>query len=264
MAIARVDLHSDALGTGASLTVVLPQRTAGLMGSPSRAREGGHPVLYLLHGLSDDDTSWARRTSLERCVAPLGLVVVMPSLRASWCSDTVTGERFWTYLAEELPAFAASTFNLSTRREDTFVAGVSMGGYGAVKWALRAPERFAAAASFSGALDVAGLRHDPGLGPVLERVFGEAPPPEDDVYELLRRADPAALPALYACCGTEDQVLEQTPRFAEAARAQGVPVTVELAPGGHEWAYWDRALPRALNWLPLPGDVPAAPDDADA
>lgn len=264
MAIARVDLHSDALGTGASLTVVLPQRTGGLMGDASRARDGGHPVLYLLHGMSDDDTSWARRTSLERYAAPLGLVVVMPSVRTSWYSDTVGGERFWTYLSQELPAFVASTFSVSSAREDTFVAGVSMGGYGALKWALRAPGRFAAAASLSGALDVAGLMGHEGLGPVLHRAFGEAPAPEDDLYALLRRADPAALPALYACCGTEDQMAEQSPRFAAAAQERGVPVTLEMGPGDHDWRYWDAAVQRVLDWLPLPADVPAAPDDADA
>ena len=110
------------------------------------------PVLYLLHGLSDDDTIWSRRTSIERYVAPLGIAVVMPQVHQSFYSDEVHGLPFWTFLTEELPALVHGFFRTSTRREDTFVAGLSMGGYGAMKWALREPHRFAAAASLSGAL----------------------------------------------------------------------------------------------------------------
>jgi putative tributyrin esterase len=121
-------------------------------------------VLYLLHGLSDDDTIWLRRTSIERYVAPLG-----------------------------------SFFRVSQRREDTFVAGLSMGGYGAIKLALRHPDRFAVAASLSGALDVAGLSSGaplpeaPGL---IRRVFGDGPVAggPDDLLALLAAADPSPCP----------------------------------------------------------------------
>ena len=126
-------------------------------------------MLYLLHGLSDDDTIWLRRTSIERYVAPLGLAVVMPQVHRSFYTDEAHGNRYWTFLSEELPELVHHFFRLSRRREDTFVAGLSMGGYGALKWALREPERFAAAASMSAAADVAGMQAHGDWRPELVR-----------------------------------------------------------------------------------------------
>src|SRR4029079_1126758 len=96
---------------------------------------------------SDDDSIWLRRTSIERYVADLGIAVVMPQVHRSYYTDEAYGRPYWTFLSEELPRVASGFFRLSPRREDTFVAGLSMGGYGAFKWALRQPWRFAAAAS---------------------------------------------------------------------------------------------------------------------
>ena len=116
------------------------------------------PLLYLLHGLSDDHTAWVRYTSIERYADAYGLAVVMPQVHRSFYTDQAHGGAFWTFLAEELPELVQRFFVVSARREDTFVAGLSMGGYGALRWALRRPGRFAAAASLSGALDVDALR----------------------------------------------------------------------------------------------------------
>jgi S-formylglutathione hydrolase FrmB len=243
------------------MTVLLPQRTSTQIGMAGRTVAGPPPVLYLLHGLSDDDTIWLRRTSIERYVAPLGLAVVMPQVHRSFYTDEAYGGRYWTFLAEELPALVADLFRVSDRREDTFVAGLSMGGYGALKWALRQPERFAAAASLSGAVDVAGLRTHrirPEDLRLFDRVFGdrEAAGGPDDVLALLRAADPATLPALYACCGTEDELIGDNERFRDACAAAGVPLTTDFGPGAHDWAYWDVRIQDVLTWLPL---RPAAP-----
>src|SRR3712207_4064507 len=180
------------------MTVLLPQRTTTQIGMTGATGGGPPPVLYLLHGLSDDDTIWLRRTSIERYVAPLGLAVVMPQVHRSFYADERYGGRYWTFLSEELPALVDSWFRVSQRREDTFVAGLSMGGYGALKWALRQPDRFAAAASLSGAVGVEGLRtrrgrpEDPRL---FERISGDASPAgtDDDLLALIGRADPSAL-----------------------------------------------------------------------
>jgi S-formylglutathione hydrolase FrmB len=253
----RCDFFSEALSLSTSMTVLLPQRTSTQIGMAGRTVAGPPPVLYLLHGLSDDDTIWLRRTSIERYVAPLGLAVVMPQVHRSFYTDEAYGGRYWTFLSEELPALVADLFRVSGRREDTFVAGLSMGGYGALKWALRQPERFAAAASLSGAVDVAGLRtrrvrpEDPRL---FDRVFGdrEAAGSPDDVLAVLRAADPATLPALYACCGTEDELSGDNERFRDACAAAGVPLTTDFGPGAHDWAYWDVLIQDVLAWLPLP------------
>src|SRR5215211_3786089 len=157
MAHLRCDFFSDTLGLSTSMTVILPQPTQNQIGMAGAAAEGPPPVLYLLHGLSDDDTIWLRRTSIERYVAPLGLAVVMPQVHRSFYTDEHYGGRYWTFLSEELPDLVGSWFQVSQRREDTFVAGLSMGGYGALKWALRQAGRFAAAACLSGAVNVEGL-----------------------------------------------------------------------------------------------------------
>ena len=248
MALLRCDFFSEVLGRGTSMTVVLPQPAAGQIGMGGSGGDGDPPVLYLLHGLSDDDTTWSRRTSVERYAAPHGLAVVMPQVGRSFYADEVHGGRYWTFLSEELPAVVARFFRVSQRREDTFVAGLSMGGYGAFKWALRQPERFAAAVSLSGVLDLGRHR---GVPDDLRRVFGgsRVRGTGDDLLHLLGRTDPARLPRLMQHCGTEDFLYRENVVFRDAAAAAGVPLTTVFGPGDHEWGYWDAAIRQALPWL---------------
>jgi S-formylglutathione hydrolase FrmB len=259
MAHLRCDFFSEALSLSTSMTVLLPQQTATQIGMAGRSLDGPAPVLYLLHGLSDDDTVWLRRTSIERYAAPRGLAVVMPQVHRSFYTDQAYGGRYWTFLSEELPQLVGSLFRVSDRREDTFVAGLSMGGYGAVKWALRHPERFAAAASLSGAVDVAGLhtgRVRPEDPRMFDRIFdgAEVSGTPDDLLWLLTQVDPAALPDLYLCCGTEDALIADNRGFVAACGAAGVPVTSSFGAGAHDWAYWDTQIQEVLAWLPLAAD----------
>jgi len=254
VALIRCDFFSDVLELSTSMTVILPQATSTQIGLSGSARAGAFPTLYLLHGLSDDDSSWVRRTSIERYVAPLGLAVVMPQVNRSFYADEAHGNRYWTFLSEELPEIVSHFFRVSERRSDTFVAGLSMGGYGALKWALRQPERFAAAASLSGALDVAGKERSGQWRPdLVHRVFGDGPVTGtgNDLVWLLEQADVPALPQLYVCCGTEDDLIEDNRSFVAAAGDRGVAPTVDFGPGGHDWAYWDRTIQDVLAWLPL-------------
>jgi S-formylglutathione hydrolase FrmB len=254
VALVRCDFFSDVLGLSTSMTVILPQKTSTQIGMAGRVGGGPAPVLYLLHGLSDDDTIWLRRTSIERYAAELGLAVVMPQVHRSFYTDEVYGGRFWTFLTEELPATVGSFFTVAGRPQDTFVAGLSMGGYGALKWALRQPDRFAAAASLSGALDVARLARTRTEDPMLyQRVFGdrEIAGTEDDVLWLLDQADVDRLPALYVACGTEDELIGGNRTVVERFAARGIPVTVDFGPGTHEWDYWDARIQDVLAWLPL-------------
>jgi S-formylglutathione hydrolase FrmB len=261
MALVRCDYFSDVLEMGTSMTVLLPQTTSaqiGVSGSerPGRDPADGAPVLYLLHGLSDDATAWTRYTSIERYVEPLGVAVVMPQVARSFYLDQAHGGRYWEHLSQEVPAVAEAFFRLSGSRDDTFVAGLSMGGYGAMKWALHQPERFAAAASFSGALDLATRQASGALRPDLadaavgdRQVAGS----DDDLLALLERRAAASvdLPALYVSCGTDDELVSESHAFLAAADRLGVEVTRDLGPGGHEWSYWDRQVQRVLDWLPL-------------
>jgi putative tributyrin esterase len=255
MAHLRCDFFSDTLSLSTSMTVILPQPTKNQIGMAGKAGEEPPPVLYLLHGLSDDDTIWLRRTSIERYVAELGWAVVMPQVHRSFYSDEVYGGRFWTFVSEELPEIVSRFFRVSTARADTFVAGLSMGGYGAMKLALRQPGRFAAAASLSGALDLkamvaAGLKspEDPAL---FNRVLGPGTElvANDDLLDLVRRADAESLPALYACCGTEDPLLPANHSFVAACAEAGVPVAASWSQGGHEWGYWDDQIVTVLDYF---------------
>lgn len=254
MALVRCDFFSEVLGVSTSMTVLLPQAATGQIGVAGSARQDAFPVLYLLHGLSDDDTMWLRYTSIERYVAELGLAVVMPQVQRSFYADEVYGRPYWSFLTEELPLVAGSFFRLSARRADTFVAGLSMGGYGALKWALRQPDRFAAAASLSGALDLAGRPHGPARAEdprMWDRIFGGASVEgtSEDLFQVL--AGVAAPPALYLCCGTEDELYPENVRFAEACRRRGVPIEAQFSAGQHEWGYWDTRIRDVLAWLPL-------------
>ena len=270
MALLNCDVFSDVLGLSTSMTVILPQATSTQIGMTGNVRDGDPPLLYLLHGLSDDHTIWLRRTSIERYVAALGLAVVMPQVHRSFYTDEVYGNRYWTFLSEELPELVHHFFRLSRRPEDTFVAGLSMGGYGAMKWALRYPERFAAVASLSGALDIASRRPDSAVQdtPVqddpaqdvqmMRRIFGDQPVSgtDDDLFALIDGLDPAAAPSMYVCCGTEDVLYAENQRFVRAAVARDLPLVSDFGPGEHDWAYWDATIQDVLGWLPLaPADI---------
>ena len=256
----RTDFFAESLGMGTSMVVLMPQAASGIgmegadATSGSTADESGVPVLYLLHGLSDDCTIWERRTSIERYATEKGIAVVMPEVRRSFYADEAVGEAYWTFVAEELPRIVARTFRVSTAREDTFVAGLSMGGFGAFKLALNHPERFAAAASLSGAVDLTSMDLD-WTGTLAQRVWGgrEIAGTADDLLGLLGKRDPAELPALFLDCGTEDQLIDQNRRFLAAAEQAEVEVASRLRPGAHTWEFWDEGIQDVLDWLPIRG-----------
>lgn len=270
MAFIQCDFFSEVLGLSCSMNVVLPQRTVGQIGMEGQVREGKFPVLWLLHGLSDDHTIWMRRTSIERYVASLGLAVIMPAVNRSFYVDAVNGPAYHTFIAEELPKIARGFFPLSDAREDNFVAGLSMGGYGAFLLALRHPERYSFAASLSGVLNIASLH---------ERFASESPMrmqeylqwfggPEKvagsdwDLFALMKKHVKTGipLPKLYSVCGTEDFLYSDHCEFRDLCKGLDFPLDAEQAPGAHEWSFWDVMIQRALKRLPLEGtSVEAAP-----
>jgi len=262
MALLRCDVMSEVLKAATSMTVILPQDLATPFSPEPSPVDPAPPVLYLLHGLGDDSSAWTRQTAIERYVRPYGLAVVMPQVGRSFYTDQVHGQPYWTFLSEELPALVESMFRVSTAREDTFVAGLSMGGFGAMKWGLRAPERFAAVASISGVLDVARVRRlrEERREAALHASFGEddLEGTEEDVRTLLTRAAASSrtLPPLYICCGEGDTLYDDNVRFASLAADLGLPLTAEFGPGEHEWDYFDAAIQRVLDWLPLPSPRP--------
>jgi S-formylglutathione hydrolase FrmB len=249
MALVSCDFFSESLMVGTSMTVVLPQETEEQIGLADEVGEGPPPVLYLLHGLSDDHTAWLRYTSIERYAAARGLAVVMPAAGRSFYADEAHGHRYWTYVSEELPRIVGQFFRVSQEPADTFVAGLSMGGYGALKLVLTHPERYAAAACLSGALDLAAFARNPDRDEVMGRVFDHEVRPSDELFALLDAAH--GVPPLHVSCGTEDWLYPSCERFAEAARAAGVEVTTDFRPGEHVWSLWDAVIQDVVAWLPV-------------
>ena len=244
MALFHAHFGSQVLGLTCSADVILPDRRV----APTRPLA----TLWLLHGLSDDHTSWQRRTSIERYAEAYRLAVVMPAVDRSFYADMVHGLKYWTYLTEELPAQMRQYFPLSMRRQDNFVAGLSMGGYGAFKLALNFPERFAAAASLSGALDLTTLWSNPELKEPLQLAFGSNP--KGSCSDLLHTATKLSQsdkkqPRLYQWCGTEDFLYPENQRFLQHARKIGLKLDYTEGPGGHTWEMWDPQIRNVLKWI---------------
>lgn len=251
MAHLVVDYYADALGVQTRMHVLLPQRLAA----------GKAKTLYLLHGMSDDEGTWMRRTSIERYAEEKGLAVVMPDGGLGWYTDMYRGLAWSKFISKELPALCRRFFPiLSDKREDTYIGGNSMGGYGALKCALRAPRTFSKVISLSGALDAADTAINntvPATRRYWEDVFGPAEDVSGSENDLFAAAtaltDPALRPRIYMWCGTEDFLYAQNIRMRDHLRALGYDLTYEESPGDHQWRHWDKKIADALDWL-LPGE----------
>jgi S-formylglutathione hydrolase FrmB len=260
MAFLDVHAFSDVLRIQVSFHVLLPQQTTQEIGVDLGKERRSHPVLWLLHGLSDDHTIWLRRTSIERYAAAKNLAVIMPAAGRSFYRDMAGGPRYWTFLTEELPAMCRSWFPISGEREDNFVAGLSMGGYGALRMALAYPERYAAAACLSGALDLNRRLREAGKEgsriSLAEWVSLFGPDLKADADADLNQlaaiaAKSTSRPELFLSCGTEDELLGESRAFRDRLKQVQFDPIYEEHPGGHEWGYWDASIQRVLDWLPL-------------
>ena len=254
MTLMQVDFYSDVLSRSAQLCALLPEGPAPV---------GGFPALYLLHGMNDDHTFWMRRTSIERYAEDRKLAVIMPDARLGWYANTCVGERYFDHISDEVVHFTRRLLpGLSHRREDTFVAGLSMGGYGAFRCALGRPEVFSKAASLSGALDAARLPH---LEDPLERIaywedtFGPIKDIAGSEHDLFRIAEclKEERPELWMWCGTEDFLYADNLRMRDHLRSLGYALTYSEDPGDHSWKYWDTQIQNVLDWLIPPEEVGA-------
>lgn len=259
MAFLELHYHSDVLRKAVTVNVILPEKAKTLIGLNTAGNSiTSYKTLYLLHGLSDDHTIWMRRTSIERYASDRGIAVVMPSVDRSWYTDTADGARYFTFVTEELPNVCRSYFRgMSDKREDTMIAGLSMGGYGAIKAALLRPDRFGGCASLSGALDIARLR---GLSELAEwrGIFGfdlnsttDLKGSAHDLFAIAQThvAEGNPLPKLYMWCGTEDGLLGANHAFRDLLNELNVPHLYEESAGAHHWDCWDTHIVDALDYL---------------
>ena len=249
MALFHLVYFSDVLGVQTPVDVIIPEGKQGI-GVDAAGEEKLPAVLYLLHGYSDDQTIWQRRTSVERYAASHNLAIVMPGVNHSFYCNEEYGERYWDYVSQELPMMMHRFFRLSDKPEDTFVAGLSMGGYGAMKLALNQPERFGAAASFSGAVDIASTRQRHNHN--WKRITGgkSIKGTENDLFHMLKaNAEAPHKPRLYVSCGTADFLYGQHKKFIPALKKAGWDVTAYEEPDAtHEWGFWDREIRKFIEF----------------
>jgi putative tributyrin esterase len=239
----EVTFHSPSLDRDMHYQVLLPH--------DYRNNDYGNgrrlPVLYLLHGLYGDYKNWDTRTGIESYAKTMSLLIVMPDADDSWYTNsaTVSRDKFEDYIFRDLVAEIDRKYRTIPEKRARAIAGLSMGGYGAVKLALKHPELFAFAASLSGAFNAAEDldRLRPEFRAKLLEVFGDAANrtrTENDLFLLLRTARDD--PYFYLACGTEDFFLDTNRALAAQLSSQKAPYEYHETAGGHTWEYWDAAL----------------------
>ncbi len=240
MALMRINFRGQSIAKQTNMTVILPD------GANS---DGPFPVLYLLHGLSDDDSTWVRRTSLERYVADMPLIVIMPDTARGFYTDAVEGLAYESHIMRDVMGFADRFFPTIPERRGRAIEGLSMGGYGAMKLALKYPDRFCSVVAHSSAFNVRGLVQSAEHGPELRRIFGGDPAEGgNDVFTLAESIEPAELPAVRFDCGTDDELLEHSRSLHGHLDGLGIGHEYEEFPGAHEWGYWDRRVREGLRF----------------
>lgn len=250
MALIKMRQLSKVMGMEMPINIMLPKNDA--------AYEKPLPVLWLLHGLSEDASTWMRHTRVERYLRDYGIAAVLVNAHQSCYEDMAHGGRFFTYITEELPQMMRRCFPLSWEREDNYVAGLSMGGMGAIKVGLAYPERYSVIGCFS-----AGHANYRAAVPskmeyhqkVFDNAYGGGMALTEARTEAqARRIVSEALPAprIYHTCGTNDFIRKnarQTRDFFESFNGNPFDYIYEEMPGIHNWDYWDRQVQHFLIYI---------------
>ncbi len=254
MARFNVNFYSYSLDHGVDITVTVPSftpcdRQPGVR--PTHGLEARYPVLYLLHGHGNDSQCWLRYTSVERLAEEQRIALVTFNCGNKAYNNMPAGDNYYDFLNEELPGFVNAMLPISPRWEDTYIAGLSMGGYGTLAHALTNPGRYCAFGAMS-----------PGLAARADRVRRETLDPDspkdmfrraiEPIYELeARLKEGVTLPRGYICCGRQDHLYQRVEDFVTDARALGADFTWHPVDGyEHEWRYWDLEIANFLQWIP--------------
>ena len=234
-----------------------------MAGPQGQAPQGPFKTLYLLHGIFGDETDWVCGTRLQSWAQDRNLAVVMPAGENSFYVDNPRASRLYgTYIGKELVDFTRRTFPLSAKREDTFIGGLSMGGFGAIVNGLQNPETFGAVCALSSALILDSMMENKEYTDFLmtnkgyyESVFGDLDQVRgsDMDYDALAEkvAKEPVKPRFYMACGTEDGLIGVNRAFRDHLQGLGFDVTYEEGPGVHDWYFWDKYILKAMEWLPL-------------
>lgn len=249
MAIMKIEYHSEVLDMSRQVNVRYPDRN-----QVENPDDKDIPVLYLLHGMGGNHDSWLNRSTIERLVRYTNLIVVMVNTDKGWYTNTTYGMNYYDAFAIELPQILKRFFpNMSDQREKNFIAGLSMGGYGAFKLAL-GTNRFSYAASLSGALQFDfDNPASASLGNMAywQGVFGDISDTKNpnSLLEMVKQSDKKT--KFYVWCGEEDFLFDGHQKAIVALKKAGLDIEASVGPGKHEWYYWNQQIEKVLTWLPI-------------
>lgn len=262
MAIIEVNFISKCLMRTVTFNAIIPVDKFGPQAE--NAEQKPLKTLYLLHGIFGNYTDWVNGTRIQAWAEANDLAVIMPSgENRFYLDDEKSGELYGEFIGKELVEFTRKLFPLSDKREDTFIAGLSMGGYGAIRNGLKYAENFGCVVGLSAALVHDTWKDADNSAPIFtfrrnyyEAIFGE--------YDKVKGSDkdPKALllklkeegrpvPKMYLCCGTEDGLVTANRDFRDFLNENGVDLTYVEGPGKHDWVFWDTYIKKVLDWLPL-------------
>lgn len=259
MALIESNFFSRFLCRFVSVNIIIPEFSGEKPGA--RFRSGDKfPVLYLLHGMGEDHTSWCRYTNIERYAQKKGIAVVMPQMDNGYYCDLPEGGSYFRFYTEELPDILTGILPISDDGASTFIAGAGTGGYGALLAGLRKPQQYGAVAGLSSRTEgrerclkkkaaAAGKWSRMMFGDHMEYYTPEVHEPsvllENAVKEQIK------LPEIYMVCGSSDDRVQENRSFRNAAERAGVPVVYKEENGGHDWEFWDLQIRHILDWLPV-------------
>jgi S-formylglutathione hydrolase FrmB len=255
--VETIQFKSKLTGKTLPYSVVLPPDYE----QRKRKDQSGYPVLYLLHGLTGHYSDWLAKTKLREYAAQYRLIIVTPEGNDGWYTDSaiVAADKYETYILQELMPDVESRFRALKNRQGRAIAGLSMGGYGALKFGVKYPDKFIFAASMSGALDVATrpesyLRFKwEAMRVSVEQTFGPPDNPtraDNDLYKLFRNLPAerlASLPFIYLDCGTEDGLVAPNRELATILLERKIPHEFRQLPGKHNWEYWGAQVQEVLK-----------------
>lgn len=263
MAYVQFDFQSEYLMGNTQVSIILPDKPWRTKSKDFYESGKKYKVLWLLHGTFGDHTDWIRKSNIELYACERDLIVVMPSALntnyANWEHFSI-GYNMYDFLTEELMPLVHNWFPASDKREDNYIAGLSMGGRGTCVYAFNRPELFAGAAILSAA--PRDIEWDRKVNPdYFKRTQGSIDnrgglkayvDSYENTWRVLDEAvkNKVDLPKLYFACGLDDMLYGGFKHFKDHAEEIGLDAKFEEIPGyKHEWRFWDLTIEKALDYF---------------
>lgn len=252
MALMRINFFSEALGKHHHFNLILPEQDEHY---DIKATPPLLPSVMVLHGLSSDNNSYLRFTSAERYATEHKLAMILPDGDHSFYANMLYGHSYRDHILE-VWHYAHQVFPLSKKREDNYLAGHSMGGFGVIKTAFENPELFSKACFMSSATDIERLLNYDWPDFKMRGIIGDVNTTAGtalDIKQIVEDGIGAAgiegLPELYMMCGTEDFIYKDNVEFKAFLESKGISFKYEEGPGEHDYAYWDQGILKAVKWM---------------